>query len=718
MARSEEGEFNKREGTKRWSRNRRDLLADIGQIPAVADPDRRERCRRDLHEFLRAYFPESTGLRPFGVAHQKAIERLQIAILDGGYFVNVFPRGYGKTTIGENAAIWAILYGHRKFVPIFGADANAASGNIDSVKRELSDNDLLYEDFPEVCHAIRALEGKPQRCASQTHRPGNVEGFEVPEDVAPASTHISWTADTIVLPTIMMPDGFSAASGSILTTRGLLGGSRGMKHKQAGGTQQRPDFIIIDDPQTDESASSASQIDKRRGTIQKSILRLGGHGKRLAVVLNATIIQKDDLIEQMMDPKRFPAWQSERIAMVEKFAVAHDTLWLGEYARLRNTFDGDRLGDQQRAHAEATEFYRRNREAMDEGCEVSWSECYDRETELSAIQHAYNILIDEGEDVFASECQNEPITGAEGDEEQLTASELSRRLNHVPRGVVPAGCDQVTAFVDVQQDALFWVACAWDSSSFTGHVVDYGVYPEQPTAVFDYRKLRNRMTDRHKGEPSAVTYAGLEKLLPTVFDRQWRREDGVTLPTAMGLIDYGWEPSADGVFNFCRQRPTIAMPSKGKGIGAKKAPFDSWKKRDGERLGKAWKVGQARGQRAVLFETNYWKGFALDCIRTPMSSKTALYVFGDSHEKHKLFAEHCAAERFQNVTADGRTVREFENPPHQPDNHWYDGLIGCFVAASIVGVKTPQQATVKPAARLISFAQAKQQRTVHRVNRG
>jgi hypothetical protein len=100
-----------------------------------------------------------------------------------------FPRGFAKTTISENAAIWAVLYGHRKFVPIFGADAGSAGRQHRQHQAGAAENDLLYEDFPEVCHAIRALEGKPQRCASQTYHGG-------------ALTHIEWRADTIVLPTI------------------------------------------------------------------------------------------------------------------------------------------------------------------------------------------------------------------------------------------------------------------------------------------------------------------------------------------------------------------------------------------------------------------------------------------------------------------------------------------------------------------------------------
>ena len=37
----------------------------------------------------------------------------------------------------------------------------------------------------------------------------------------------------------------------------------------------------------------------------------------------------------------------------------------------------------------------------------------------------------------------------------------------------------------------------------------------------------------------------------------------------------------------------------------------------------------------------------------------------------------------------GRTVREWIFKPSKPDNHWFDCLIGCAVAASMCGIRTP-----------------------------
>ena len=132
----------------RYERKKAQEAADVGEIPSIKDPARRQACRLDLFRFLTTYFPASTGLSPFSEDHRRVIERIQRCILHGGLFVNAVYRGFAKTTISENAAIWAAVYGHRRFLPIFGAGAANADGNIDSIKMELAENDLLHEDFP------------------------------------------------------------------------------------------------------------------------------------------------------------------------------------------------------------------------------------------------------------------------------------------------------------------------------------------------------------------------------------------------------------------------------------------------------------------------------------------------------------------------------------------------------------------------------------------
>src|SRR5690606_31177520 len=109
----------------------------------------------------------------------------------------------GKTTLCETACLWAILIGARDYVCLIGSDEEHAASMLSSIKSELENNDLLFEDFPEAVYPIHCLEGIHQRASGQLF---NGE-----------TTHIGWTAKHIVLPTIAG----SKASGAIIGVAGI-----------------------------------------------------------------------------------------------------------------------------------------------------------------------------------------------------------------------------------------------------------------------------------------------------------------------------------------------------------------------------------------------------------------------------------------------------------------------------------------------------------------
>jgi hypothetical protein len=671
------------------SRDLSNAVAEIGPIPPVANRERREACRFDLERFLVEYFPNSTGLSPFSDDHRRVIARMKRCVLEGGRFANAVYRGFAKTTLAENDAIWAVLYGHRKFVPIFGADARSAKDVIDSIKMELSENELLIGDFPEVCHAITALEGKPQRCHSQTCG-GNL-------------THVEWTAEKVVLPTIILPvnlaselgvdvddTGLPRNAGAILTARGITGGTRGLKHKRPDGTQQRPDFVIVDDPQTDEVAGSPHSVGKTLDVLKKAILNLGGHRKTISVVMNGTVIQPDDVVDQLLDSARNPSWQRERIPMIRKWADAHESFWLGDYARIRRTYDPDDESDQQRARTEANELYRANRAAADAGCEVSWESCFDADTELSAIQHAYNKLIDDGEEAFASECQQAPLRVVAGSADEITERWLATKLNGLQRGVVPLACDRLTAFVDVQGKLLFYAVLAF-SEGFGVAVVDYGAFPDQKRSDFTLKKATRTLqhVTRGAGQEGAI-YGGLKQLTEAILGRDWRREDGTLLQVTRCWIDSGWGDSTETVHTFCRQSPHAAQlcASKGFGITAAKKPMSEYERKPGETHALNAVIGPAgQGRRLARYDTNWWKSFVAARWLVPMGDHGSMTIFGREPDEHRTFFSHMVSEYRTETTGQGRKVDVWAQRPQKPDNHWWDCVVGAAAAASFDGVR-------------------------------
>jgi len=665
-AKSKEALENRRKATLERGRATTRLGADIGAIGKPLDQERRDSCRLDLAKFLVTYFPNSTGLSPFSADHERVIGRIQDCILRGGRFVNAVYRGFAKSTISENSLIWAILYGHRRFGAIFAAEADLAAKAITSVKLELAENDLLAEDFPEVCVPVRALEGKPQRCLSQTF------GGE--------HTHIRWNADSIVLPSIAG----SACGGSIIMSRGLTGSILGLRHKAADGTQLRPDFAIVDDPQTRESAASAVQVSKRLEILTKSVMKLAGHTKSIACVINATVIEREDMVDQLLDQRKFPAYQGERIPMVRAWATSHEELWLGNYREFRNTFDKDTVGDQARAHRDANAFYLANRQAMDDGCIVSWQSCFDPDAEHSAIQHAYNALIDDGEDVFASEFQQQPLAN-EAKSAALASDDIRSRIVNVPRWIVPGGLDTLTCFCDVQEKLLYWAVVAW-GHQLRGHLVAYGSYPEQGRSYYTLRDARRTLVKAagNTGLEAAI-HAGLERVAIEILDREFAREtDDAVLRVSQMFVDANWAQTAGVVRDFARRSkwgPRI-LPTHGRFVGASGSTMSDRRPDKGERVGANWRTSTILKQRHVLYDTNSWKTFFAARCKLPAGDAQAFTIHSGTHE---MLGEHLTSEYPTRVEARGRVVDEWRLTPGR-DNHWLDCVVGSAVAASFTGI--------------------------------
>ena len=636
---------------------------DIGELPAVVDPDRKARAERNFRFFCEAYFPATFHLA-WSSDHLKVVAKIEQAVLEGGLFAMAMPRGSGKTSLCEIACLWALVYGHREFVALIGSDEEHAVQMLDSIKAELENNDRLLDDFPETCFPIHALEGIHQRAAGQLY-----QGEQ---------THIGWTAKEIVLPTI--PD--SRASGAIIRVAGITGRIRGMKHKRPDGHSVRPSLVLIDDPQTDESARSPSQCANRERILAGAILGLAGPGKKIAGLMTLTVVRPDDLADRLLDRDKHPQWQGERTRMVYSFPT-NEKLW-AEYARIRA--EGLRADE---GIGRATEFYREHREAMDESASVAWAERFNHD-ELSAVQHAMNLKLQD-EAAFWAEYQNEPLPEATAlDEDLLTADQICAKLSGHQRGEVPIGASALTMFIDVQAKCLFWMVCAWEED-FTGYVIDYGTEPDQRAAYFTLRDVRRTLGAAvpRAGLEGAV-YAGLERLTEATLGREWWRDDGAMVRIDRCLIDANWGQSSDVVYQFCRQSAFsgVLLPSHGRYVGASSVPFSEYKRKRGARVGLNWRIPVVTGKRAVrhvVFDTNYWKSFIQARLAVPMGDPGSLSLFDNKPARHQLLAEHVTSEYRVKTQGRGRTVDEWKLRVDGLDNHWLDCLVGSAVAASMQG---------------------------------
>lgn len=115
---------------------------DIGELPAVGNPERRAPEAASFQFFCDTYFPLTFHL-VWSPDQLKVMAKIEEAMLHGGLFTLAMPRGSGKTTIAEIACLWAVVFGHWEFVALIGASEFHAEEMLDSVEMELDGNELL-----------------------------------------------------------------------------------------------------------------------------------------------------------------------------------------------------------------------------------------------------------------------------------------------------------------------------------------------------------------------------------------------------------------------------------------------------------------------------------------------------------------------------------------------------------------------------------------------
>lgn len=649
---------------------KRQAARDIGPLPKVQDEERRKRCRESLRLFCEEYFPETFAL-PWSADHYVVIERLEKAIRFGGLFAVAMPRGQGKTSLCRIAVMWAVLYGYQSFTLLIGAEAESAKESLEAIKTELETNERLAEDFPEACHPIRRLEGIANRASGQT-----LDGKR---------TRLAMTAETIQIATV---EG-SESSGSIIRVAGITGRIRGMNHKTADGKSLRPTLVLLDDPQTDDSAKSLAQNQHRLKLLRGAILGLAGPGEKIAAVMPCTVIQPGDMADTILDPEKNPQWNGVRTKLLTAFPTDDAMQLWQDYQKLRKT-SFQEYGDQRLA----TQFYREHHAAMVDGAAVSWEERFE-DDEVDAVQYAMNRYLDDPQS-FYSEYQNDPLPERDATSDELTADIILGKLAGGRRFEVPVGTVSVVAMVDIQLSVLYYVVCAFDDT-FGATVIDYGTFPGQPTR--DFRLAAMQRTMRHvladsgqTGGIEAQVRHALDRLIVALVEREWKDASGTVHPLSRLMVDANWSELTDTVYETIRSSnyTAILTPAHGRGVTASNLPMSLWKRKRGDKVGNHWR-SPLPGKRAIrhcIYDTNYWKSFTRNRFLVPLGDVGALGIYGRTQDEHEHFSQQCASEYPVKTSANERTVEEWKKKPNQ-DNHLWDCLVGCHVCADIEGVRLP-----------------------------
>lgn len=654
-------------------RRERAQATDIGEIDPIADVERRESCKLDFGLFCKTYLGDEVFQLNWSTSHLTAIQRIEEAVLKNGNFAFAMPRGSGKSSLSRAAVLWSVLYGHSKFAYLIGANSSKGEEALDAVKIWLRYVDKIVGDFPEISQAINALNGVAQRATSQKCL-GN-------------PTEIEWSGNCVVLPTVPFPKNHpnykkgenADTSGTVIKVCGLdASGIRGSTHTTTKGYIVRPDFVVLDDPQTDLSARSDTQVDQRLTLINGAVLKLCGPSDKMRAIIPCTIIRKQDLAHRVLDRKQSPFWRGITTKLMPEMPVNMEA-WDNYFAVYEKCLLADSLD-----MSLANDYYVDNRDVLDEGAVHSWPE-RKAPDEISAVQSAMNLYYQDRETFFA-ELQNQPIDDSIG-LAMLSIEEIQAKQATYDRMVVPDRAAYITCHIDVHKSILYYSLVAWEQN-FTGTVIDYGAWPDQSRRIFGHRDLNRTLADicGFESEEEHI-YNGLESLGEFLLGRSYQKPDGSELVLSKVLIDRGYK--GETVEQFCRDQSGVFQSMAGMGVRASQKTLTESAAKDTIVKGFHWLVKPSSRYGKlnwVLADVNFWKTFLHERFIVGQGGKGCLDLFRDNPRVHEMFASHMRSETYDQLYSDktGRRVKEWALTPNK-DNHYFDTMVGNCVAASMLG---------------------------------
>lgn len=333
---------------RQFQRDLADFAADLRRtieaecdgftVDPAAGAARRAEAERDFGAFARTYFPHYLKHAP-SLLHSYLFTRLG-GIVEAATSQNdaiAAPRGEAKSTLVSLLfVLWCDLTARKHYIILIMDAFEQAAVQLEAIKAEYEVNPRLAADFPEAVGRGRV-----------------------------------WQTGVIV-----------TAAGTKIEVFGSGKRIRGRRHGP-----YRPDLVIGDDLENDENVRSPAQRDKLQGWLTKSVMKLGGAGEKMDVVIIGTILHYDSVLARLLEN---PLWTARRFKALLRWPD-HMPLWERWEAIYRN--EGE---------AAAARFYAQNAQTMQAGAEVSWP----------AGRPLYDLMLiraRDGHASFDSELQNDPI---------------------------------------------------------------------------------------------------------------------------------------------------------------------------------------------------------------------------------------------------------------------------------------------------------------------
>ena len=619
--------------------------------------------RKSLWSWGLEFFPEKFTRKPSRY-HKTFVDSLEGVIRRGGNFAFAFPRGSAKTTWMRIACIWSLCEAVTPYIIYICGSASEAKANLKIIKSEFESSDRLLEAYPEICRPIREIRGVAQRVHVLQDEEGNALAFE-------------WKSDFIRMPNV---PGFRA-SGYMLEATGIESHIRGKNESLPGGGSTRPTLVLLDDPQTREDAQSPATVAKLLDTINGDVLGLAGPGQKIAALVAGTIIERGDVMDQLTDKRRSPAWHGVRVSLLESRALREKELWLSEYAELRRESQRNDESIPEAANA----FYASHRAEMDEGARVYWDDrFFSGDGELSAIQHAYNLLIDRGEKVFASEYQNMPLA-VRTNVLSLTPEHVYAKMNGRGALGLPALPVSLTAGVDLNRYGLTWNLIA-STRDLASCVIAYGIHlPPGREKIFEGEANRNTEAENLAFYKALSEFCmKLESL--RIFDSAGRpqriRRVGIDAGYLYTTVRrFTVMNAARFPFDLIPTRGRAAMQYRPRGPNVTLP-------------GRDWLVSNDQFGQMVIYNSDIWAESTQTGFLLPHGAPGAIDLYGNARAEHIEYATQlCSQKLAEKIQGDKGLYYRWTN---EGRNDYLDSLTIARVMASLGGADVLNQAVSPP----------------------
>lgn len=230
--------------------------------------------------YLRDHIKDDQGNVSLSLVHEEWITQARTWIHPvtdnkGSRDAYIAPRSMGKSTWWQLIfPMWAAAHGHVHYIAAFSASAAQAKQKLRDFKTELDNNPLLRADYPDLCRAARRSTG-----VSDADR----------------------------------QDLYISSGGFAFSAHGADSEILGMKVGHV-----RPDLLILDDIEPDESNYTTYLKKKRLTTVQDSILALN---LKARVILVGTVTMPGSIIHDLV--KHAAGRETEAWITEEQFRAHH-----------------------------------------------------------------------------------------------------------------------------------------------------------------------------------------------------------------------------------------------------------------------------------------------------------------------------------------------------------------------------------------------------------